>query len=129
MCRRWGSRIIGRSDGGAGAAVDNGTIAQHIAGGQIGGQRSAGIRGVGGGAAKGWRDQSRVFAHIHIGKLPPVRRDNRFHRSRLAILRVTGAAMSYSNALVGTVRAAVRHSRDKSMVSFFILHYLRRLIK
>ena len=46
-----------------------------------------GIQGVGGGAAKGGRDQSRVFAHIHIGKLTPVRRGNRLHRSRLTILR------------------------------------------
>ena len=32
-----------------------------------------------------------------------------------------GAEMLYSNALAGTARAAVRYSRDKSMVSFFII--------
>jgi len=48
--------IIRRYNSGAATTIDNGTITQHIAGGQIGGQWSAGIQGVGGGAAKGRRD-------------------------------------------------------------------------
>ena len=40
-----------------------------------------------------------------------------------------GPSMLYSRALAGTVRARVRHSREKSVVSFFMVDYLLRLMK
>ena len=82
---------VGRGDGNAGIAVDDGPLAQHIAGGQIGGQGVAGVQGVGAGASERGRDQGRVLAHVHVGQLAPVSRHHRLDGGGLAVLRVAGA--------------------------------------
>ena len=82
---------VRRGHGDPGAAVDNGTLAHHIAGGQIGGQRGAGVQGVGAGRAEGGRDQGRVLAHVHVEHLAPVSRNHRLDGGGRAVLRVAGA--------------------------------------